>query len=145
MVFSQHDLAWMDDILPEKDKKKDEEKKKREKKPEGGEDSEDEVRDTKGRCEKGFSHLPLPPSSSGICLLLSLCEVSRVPCCSTWLGAICSACLMLQHHSPLGAVWPDLLSDPLLLFPIQHPDNCQISAQLYFCMAIWEYAGMWAL
>ncbi|KAG5840302.1 hypothetical protein ANANG_G00187360 [Anguilla anguilla] len=47
LVFSQHDLAWMDDILPEKDKKKDEEKKKekekeKEKKPKGGEDSEDE-------------------------------------------------------------------------------------------------------
>ncbi|XP_061115730.1 electrogenic sodium bicarbonate cotransporter 4 [Conger conger] len=43
-VFSQHDLAWMDDILPEKDKKKDEEKekKKKEKKPKGGEDGEEE-------------------------------------------------------------------------------------------------------
>lgn len=30
-VFSQHDLAWLDDILPEKDKKKkDDEKKKKE-------------------------------------------------------------------------------------------------------------------
>lgn len=33
LVFSQHDLAWLDDILPEKDKKKKEdEKKKKERK-----------------------------------------------------------------------------------------------------------------
>ncbi|XP_034168463.1 electrogenic sodium bicarbonate cotransporter 4 isoform X1 [Pangasianodon hypophthalmus] len=33
LVFSQHDLAWLDDILPEKDKKKkDDEKKKKERK-----------------------------------------------------------------------------------------------------------------
>ncbi|XP_058869695.1 electrogenic sodium bicarbonate cotransporter 4-like isoform X5 [Acipenser ruthenus] len=44
-VFSQHDLAWLDDILPEKDKKKEEDKKKKKKKKQGrGEegDSEDE-------------------------------------------------------------------------------------------------------
>ncbi|XP_072916177.1 electrogenic sodium bicarbonate cotransporter 4 isoform X3 [Hemitrygon akajei] len=29
LVFSQHDLAWLDDILPEKDKKKEEDKKKK--------------------------------------------------------------------------------------------------------------------
>uniref|UniRef100_A0A8C6PHH3 Anion exchange protein n=1 Tax=Nothobranchius furzeri TaxID=105023 RepID=A0A8C6PHH3_NOTFU len=32
MVFSQHDLAWLDDLLPEKEKKKDEDKKKRKEK-----------------------------------------------------------------------------------------------------------------
>ncbi|MEQ2234511.1 Electrogenic sodium bicarbonate cotransporter 4 [Ilyodon furcidens] len=34
LMFSQHDLAWLDDILPDKDKKKkeDEKKKKKEKK-----------------------------------------------------------------------------------------------------------------
>ncbi|XP_033968786.1 LOW QUALITY PROTEIN: electrogenic sodium bicarbonate cotransporter 4-like, partial [Trematomus bernacchii] len=31
-MFSQHDLAWMDDLLPEKDKKKDDDKKKKKKK-----------------------------------------------------------------------------------------------------------------
>ncbi|XP_030647765.1 electrogenic sodium bicarbonate cotransporter 4 isoform X1 [Chanos chanos] len=43
MVFSQHDLAWLDDILPDKEKKKkdDEKKKKEKKKPKGGDDSED--------------------------------------------------------------------------------------------------------
>ncbi|KAG7476892.1 hypothetical protein MATL_G00087600 [Megalops atlanticus] len=44
LVFSQHDLAWLDDILPEKDKKKkeDEKKKKEKKKPKGGEDDSEE-------------------------------------------------------------------------------------------------------
>uniref|UniRef100_A0A8C2BJ87 Si:ch211-48m9.1 n=1 Tax=Cyprinus carpio TaxID=7962 RepID=A0A8C2BJ87_CYPCA len=32
LVFSQHDLAWLDDILPDKDKKKKEDEKKKEKK-----------------------------------------------------------------------------------------------------------------
>lgn len=44
MVFSQHDLAWLDDILPDKKKKKKEEKKntkKDKKKGKGGNDSEE--------------------------------------------------------------------------------------------------------
>lgn len=34
LMFSQHDLAWLDDLLPDKDKKKkeDEKRKKKEKK-----------------------------------------------------------------------------------------------------------------
>uniref|UniRef100_A0A8C6PIA5 Anion exchange protein n=2 Tax=Nothobranchius furzeri TaxID=105023 RepID=A0A8C6PIA5_NOTFU len=52
MVFSQHDLAWLDDLLPEKEKKKDEDKKKRkekekDKKKAKEDDSEDEVRNDK--------------------------------------------------------------------------------------------------
>lgn len=50
MVFSQHDLAWLDDLLPEKekkkkddDKKKGKEKEKRRPKPD---DSEEEVRNS---------------------------------------------------------------------------------------------------
>lgn len=52
MVFSQHDLAWLDDLLPEKEKKKkDEDKKKgkekeKEKKKPKSDDSEDEVRNS---------------------------------------------------------------------------------------------------
>lgn len=45
LMFSQHDLAWLDDILPDKDKKKkeDEKKKKKDKKaPEP--ESDEEVR-----------------------------------------------------------------------------------------------------
>lgn len=44
LVFSQHDLAWLDDILPEKDKKKkeDEEKKKENMKNKGKEHHSDE-------------------------------------------------------------------------------------------------------
>uniref|UniRef100_A0A673CEJ8 Anion exchange protein n=1 Tax=Sphaeramia orbicularis TaxID=375764 RepID=A0A673CEJ8_9TELE len=50
MVFSQHDLAWLDDLLPEKEKKKkDDDKKKgkekeKEKKKPKADDSEEEVR-----------------------------------------------------------------------------------------------------
>lgn len=50
MIFSQHDLAWMDDLLPDKEKKKkDEDKKKskgkeKEKKRSKADDSEEEVR-----------------------------------------------------------------------------------------------------
>uniref|UniRef100_A0A8C2HP14 Anion exchange protein n=1 Tax=Cyprinus carpio TaxID=7962 RepID=A0A8C2HP14_CYPCA len=54
LVFSQHDLAWLDDILPDKDKKKKEdEKKKKEKKkakPEEHNNSDEEVRTTTIRC-----------------------------------------------------------------------------------------------
>lgn len=43
MMFSQHDLAWLDDILPDKDKKKEDDKKKKEKKAAETE-SDEEVR-----------------------------------------------------------------------------------------------------
>lgn len=46
MVFSQHDLAWLDDLLPGKEDKKEKKKdggKKEKKKVRGGEESEDEV------------------------------------------------------------------------------------------------------
>lgn len=41
MIFSQHDLAWIDNILPEKDKKETDKKKKRRK--EVHETAEEEV------------------------------------------------------------------------------------------------------
>ncbi|XP_060107022.1 electrogenic sodium bicarbonate cotransporter 4 isoform X3 [Heteronotia binoei] len=45
-VFSQHDLAWIDNIIPEKEKKKEEDKKKKKKRSnKGKEDSSDEERD----------------------------------------------------------------------------------------------------
>uniref|UniRef100_A0A672LYC8 Anion exchange protein n=1 Tax=Sinocyclocheilus grahami TaxID=75366 RepID=A0A672LYC8_SINGR len=54
LIFSQHDLAWLDDILPDKDKKKKEdEKKKKEKKKAKSEEhnnSDEEVRTTIIRC-----------------------------------------------------------------------------------------------
>uniref|UniRef100_UPI0009B4DE01 electrogenic sodium bicarbonate cotransporter 4 n=1 Tax=Monopterus albus TaxID=43700 RepID=UPI0009B4DE01 len=40
LIFSQHDLAWLDDILPDKDKKKDDEKKKEKKVAEPEHDEE---------------------------------------------------------------------------------------------------------
>lgn len=58
MVFSQHDLAWMDDLLPEKEKKKvddkkkgkekekDKEREKEKKKKPKPDDSDEEVRNS---------------------------------------------------------------------------------------------------
>lgn len=51
MIFSQHDLAWIDNILPEKDKKETDKKKKRKK--EVHETSEEEVAVVSGRAEDG--------------------------------------------------------------------------------------------
>lgn len=47
MMFSQHDLAWLDDILPDKDKKKkeDDKWKKKERKVAAEAESDEEVRE----------------------------------------------------------------------------------------------------
>lgn len=53
MVFSQHDLAWLDDLLPGKEKKDDRKKdggKKEKKKVRGGDESEDEVMNWGSMC-----------------------------------------------------------------------------------------------
>lgn len=39
-VFSQHDLSYLDDVIPEKDKKKKEDEKKKKSKKKGSIDSE---------------------------------------------------------------------------------------------------------
>ncbi len=44
LMFSQHDLAWLDDILPDKDKKKKEDDKKKKKKKVAEPESDEEVR-----------------------------------------------------------------------------------------------------
>ncbi|XP_041915703.1 electrogenic sodium bicarbonate cotransporter 4 [Alosa sapidissima] len=49
-MFSQHDLAWLDDILPEKDKKKAEEKKKKKDKKKGKAAQHDS--DEEAKCPK---------------------------------------------------------------------------------------------
>lgn len=43
-MFSQHDLAWLDDILPDKDKKKEDDKKKKKEKKAAEPESDEEVR-----------------------------------------------------------------------------------------------------
>lgn len=45
MMFSQHDLAWLDDILPDKDKKKEEDKRKKKEKKGAEAESDEEVRE----------------------------------------------------------------------------------------------------
>ncbi|XP_069037657.1 electrogenic sodium bicarbonate cotransporter 4 isoform X2 [Lepisosteus oculatus] len=59
LVFSQHDLAWLDDILPEKDKKKEEDKKKKKKSKGGGGDNSDDE-------EKGHPHSNCSPCDSDL-------------------------------------------------------------------------------
>lgn len=44
MMFSQHDLAWLDDILPDKDKKKEDDKKKKKAAVTAEAESDEEVR-----------------------------------------------------------------------------------------------------
>ncbi|XP_069473738.1 electrogenic sodium bicarbonate cotransporter 4 isoform X3 [Ambystoma mexicanum] len=60
-VFSQHDLAWLDDILPEKEKKKEEDKKKK-KKDKGDEESDDEG----GGLPSGLVHSDTSPNGSDL-------------------------------------------------------------------------------
>lgn len=45
MMFSQHDLAWLDDILPDKDKKKEDDKRKKKEKKVADAESDEEVRE----------------------------------------------------------------------------------------------------
>lgn len=45
MMFSQHDLAWLDDILPDKDKKKEDDKRKKKEKKVAEAESDEEVRE----------------------------------------------------------------------------------------------------
>uniref|UniRef100_A0A3P9MEI5 Anion exchange protein n=1 Tax=Oryzias latipes TaxID=8090 RepID=A0A3P9MEI5_ORYLA len=93
LMFSQHDLAWLDDILPDKDKKKkeDEKKKKKEKKAVEPE-SDEEVRESckvHGECPVC---LRCAPSSvfSGIMVFL-------------WWLSLCSLCSLTNtlHFSSL--------------------------------------------
>uniref|UniRef100_A0A8C4JBV4 Anion exchange protein n=1 Tax=Dromaius novaehollandiae TaxID=8790 RepID=A0A8C4JBV4_DRONO len=55
-VFSQHDLAWIDNIIPEKEKKKEDDKKKKKKGAKGDSSSDDEVRGARG----------IPPPSGSV-------------------------------------------------------------------------------
>uniref|UniRef100_A0A8C9W4G4 Anion exchange protein n=1 Tax=Scleropages formosus TaxID=113540 RepID=A0A8C9W4G4_SCLFO len=62
LVFSQHDLAWLDDILPEKDKKKKEdEKKKKDRKKSKGQDDDNPNPPVKIPMEPLVSSVSLAP------------------------------------------------------------------------------------
>ncbi|XP_016132715.1 electrogenic sodium bicarbonate cotransporter 4 isoform X3 [Sinocyclocheilus grahami] len=69
LIFSQHDLAWLDDILPDKDKKKKEdEKKKKEKKKAKSEEHNNS--DEESNCPKDSLpsvKIPLKPVSPSCC------------------------------------------------------------------------------
>nr|XP_061800496.1 electrogenic sodium bicarbonate cotransporter 4-like [Nerophis lumbriciformis] len=57
LMFSQHDLAWLDDILPDKDKKKNEDDKKKKKKKKAAADTES---DEEIPTEPDFAHANRP-------------------------------------------------------------------------------------
>ncbi|XP_066507329.1 electrogenic sodium bicarbonate cotransporter 4 isoform X2 [Hoplias malabaricus] len=67
LVFSQHDLAWLDDILPDKDKKKkeDEKKKKEKKKAKGGDHDSDEESKCPSECPHSVK-IPMEPVESSV-------------------------------------------------------------------------------
>lgn len=52
LMFSQHDLAWLDDILPDKDKKKEDDKKKKKEKKAAEPESDEEVRQIDSSVDK---------------------------------------------------------------------------------------------
>lgn len=52
LMFSQHDLAWLDDILPDKDKKKEDDKKKKKEKKAAEPESDEEVRQIDSNMDK---------------------------------------------------------------------------------------------
>lgn len=72
-VFSQHDLAWIDNIIPEKEKKKEDDKKKKKKGNKGDSSSDEEVgagspgvsRGRWGHPRVGEGQFPLEPPGLG--------------------------------------------------------------------------------
>lgn len=58
LIFSQHDLAWLDDILPDKDKKKKEDDKTKKKEKKAAEPESDE--EVRGKHEIKSKHRYLP-------------------------------------------------------------------------------------
>lgn len=56
-IFSQHDLAWIDNIIPEREKKKEDDKKKKKKGNKGEEESEDEVCPCLGGTARGLQSI----------------------------------------------------------------------------------------
>ncbi|KAJ7413115.1 hypothetical protein WISP_92884 [Willisornis vidua] len=62
-VFSQHDLAWIDNIIPEKEKKKEDDKKKKKKGNKGDGSSDEEL--LQGHPDPGNSPGNNPGNSPG--------------------------------------------------------------------------------
>ncbi|XP_059394486.1 electrogenic sodium bicarbonate cotransporter 4 isoform X2 [Carassius carassius] len=66
LIFSQHDLAWLDDILPDKDKKRKEDEKKKKEKKKARESEEHNNSDEESKCPKDSLQsveIPLKPVS----------------------------------------------------------------------------------
>uniref|UniRef100_A0A8D2JD07 Anion exchange protein n=1 Tax=Varanus komodoensis TaxID=61221 RepID=A0A8D2JD07_VARKO len=62
-VFSQHDLAWIDNIIPEKDKKTEEDKKKKKKKKKKGNQGEEDSSDEPKFPTPSVITIPLEPQN----------------------------------------------------------------------------------
>uniref|UniRef100_A0A8C1IZY9 Anion exchange protein n=1 Tax=Cyprinus carpio TaxID=7962 RepID=A0A8C1IZY9_CYPCA len=70
LIFSQHDLAWLDDILPDKDKKRKEDEKKKKEKKKAGKSEEHNNSDEESKCPKDSLRsvkIPLRPMSPSCC------------------------------------------------------------------------------
>uniref|UniRef100_A0A672IEP8 Anion exchange protein n=1 Tax=Salarias fasciatus TaxID=181472 RepID=A0A672IEP8_SALFA len=82
LMFSQHDLAWLDDILPDKDKKKKEDEKSRKKERKAGEPESDEEVSEAGDPSNGFSSGRISGSFmrpfSGFAMIFVLTQFSSV-------------------------------------------------------------------
>uniref|UniRef100_A0A672IET9 Anion exchange protein n=1 Tax=Salarias fasciatus TaxID=181472 RepID=A0A672IET9_SALFA len=83
LMFSQHDLAWLDDILPDKDKKKKEDEKSRKKERKAGEPESDEEVSEAGDpsafvCSAAFKSEKIGSSERHELLLKSLTSLSLV-------------------------------------------------------------------
>lgn len=72
LVFSQHDLAWLDDILPEKDKKKkeDEKKKKEKKKAKADEHNNSDEEVKTNRCVRCYHADTLINTENILCFVI---------------------------------------------------------------------------
>ncbi|KAF7236694.1 Electrogenic sodium bicarbonate cotransporter 4 [Varanus komodoensis] len=65
-VFSQHDLAWIDNIIPEKDKKTEEDKKKKKKKKKKGNQGEEDSSDEEQGLPVGAFNSDSSPNGSDL-------------------------------------------------------------------------------
>ncbi|XP_052424125.1 electrogenic sodium bicarbonate cotransporter 4 isoform X3 [Carassius gibelio] len=70
LIFSQHDLAWLDDILPDKDKKRKEDEKKKKEKKKARKSEEHNNSDEESKCPKDSLQsveIPLKPMNPSCC------------------------------------------------------------------------------
>ncbi|XP_061783199.1 electrogenic sodium bicarbonate cotransporter 4-like isoform X1 [Nerophis lumbriciformis] len=77
LMFSQHDLAWLDDLLPDREKKKSEDEKKKKKKKTTTETESDE--EPRGPAPSQIPMEVLEPDSAHVCLPAPTCDCEYPP------------------------------------------------------------------